>query len=154
MFKAHPYEEPAYDLFDLTVKGEELGLGRIGELPSEMSLEEFAQFVKETLDSPGVRVVGDLQAKVKKVAVLGGDGNKYISLAKFKGADVYVTGDMYYHTAHDAMNMGLNIVDPGHTVEKIMIQGLTNLLIAKCKENQYDVAIIPSETDTNPFTFL
>ena len=41
--------------------------------------------------------------KCVKVAVLGGDGNKYINQAKFKGADVYVTGDMYYHVAHDAM---------------------------------------------------
>ena len=65
---------------------------------------------------------------MKKVAVLGGDGNKYFQTAKFKGADVYVTGDMYYHTAHDAMMIGLNIVDPGHNVEKVMKQGVATIL--------------------------
>ena len=76
----------------------------------------------------GVRVVGDLNSTVKKVAVLGGDGNKYFQAAKFKGADVYVTGDMYYHTAHDAMMIGLNIVDPGHNVEKVMkARGCSNI---------------------------
>ncbi|WP_062104660.1 Nif3-like dinuclear metal center hexameric protein [Bacillus niameyensis] len=154
MLKAHPYEEPAYDLYDLVLKGEELGLGRLGELKEEMSLQEFALFVKEALHSPGVRVVGNLQDKVKKVAVLGGDGNKYYTHAKFKGADVYVTGDFYYHTAHDAMNLGLNIVDPGHTVEKIMKNGLTDVLKEFSADKGYDVNIFPSESDTNPFIFL
>ncbi len=49
------------------------------------------------------------------------------SHAKFKGADVYVTGDIYYHTAHDAMMQGLNMIDPGHNVEKIMKKGVTNI---------------------------
>ncbi len=75
---------------------------------------------------------------MRKVAVLGGDGNKYINQAKFKGADVYVTGDMYYHVAHDAMMLGLNIVDPGHNVEKVMKQGVQKQLQEKsrCKETE------------------
>lgn len=137
-----------------TMEESNLGLGRIGTLKSDLTLEEFAKFVKGALDAPGVRVVGDLTSKVRKVAVLGGDGNKYFSQAKFKGADVYVTGDFYYHTAHDAMNMGLNIVDPGHNVEKIMKQGTVDVLNEKCAEKQYDVRIFISEIDTNPFKFL
>ena len=153
MFKAHPYEEVAYDIYPLENKGETLGLGRIGEI-KEMTLAEFAQHVKKTLDVEGVRVVGDLNAKVKKVAVLGGDGNKYFSTAKFKGADVYVTGDMYYHVAHDAMMMGLNIVDPGHNVEKVMKKGVTSQMKKMFQEKGYDVRIFPSDLNTDPFTFL
>lgn len=135
-------------------ESEQLGLGRIGELSEEMSLEAFAQYVKSSLDSNGVRVVGNLDERVKKVAILGGDGNKYIHNAKFKGADVYVTGDIYYHTAHDAMNIGLNIVDPGHNVEKIMKKGLTDVLKKLSKEQKYDVKIIPSELNTDPFIYV
>ena len=91
MLRSHPYEEVAYDIYPLENKGEALGLGRIGRV-EEMTLAEFANKVKTALDVPTVRVVGDLNSKVKKVAVLGGDGNKYISSAKFRGADVYVTG--------------------------------------------------------------
>ena len=118
MVTAHPYEEVAYDVYPLDNKGETLGLGKIGYLQEEMTLGQFAEHVKQSLDVKGARVVGKLDDKVRKVAVLGGDGNKYINQAKFKGADVYVTGDMYYHVAHDAMMLGLNIVDPGHNVEK------------------------------------
>lgn len=154
MLSVHPYEEPAYDIYQLNLKGEELGLGRIGELQEEMTLEQFALFAKERLDSSGVRVVGNLNDKVKKVAVLGGDGNKYISYAKMKGADVYVTGDMYYHTAHDAMNMGLNIVDPGHNIEKIMKKGLSEKMQKLSEKKGFAVNFFPSEMNTDPFTFL
>ena len=76
---------------------------------------------------------------MRKVAVLGGDGNKYINQAKFKGADVYVTGDMYYHVAHDAMMLGLNIVDPGHNVEKVMKQGVQKQLQEKVDAKKLNV---------------
>lgn len=154
MLKAHPYEEVAYDIYPLENQGETLGLGKIGTLKEEMLLKDFAQFVKEKLDVKGVRVVGNLQDRVKKVAVLGGDGNKYIHQAKMKGADVYVTGDMYYHVAHDAMMMGLNIVDPGHNVEKVMKKGVTEILKVEFERNHFDVHIFPSKINTDPFTFI
>ncbi|PLT34679.1 Nif3-like dinuclear metal center hexameric protein [Bacillus sp. V5-8f] len=154
MIKAHPYEEPAYDIYPLENKPKPLGLGRIGTLREEMSLEQFAGHVKAALDVSTVRAVGDLNARIKKVAVLGGDGNKFINQAKFQGADVYVTGDMYYHTAHDAMMLGLNIVDPGHNVEKVMKKGVASVLNALSKEKKFEVEFIPSEFNTDPFKFI
>ncbi|QCJ43494.1 Nif3-like dinuclear metal center hexameric protein [Bacillus sp. S3] len=153
MIKAHPYEEVAYDVYPLENQGEVLGLGRIGKV-SEMTLGEFAKKVKAALEVDTVRVVGDLTAKVKKVAVLGGDGNKYFMNAKFKGADVYITGDIYYHTAHDAMMQGLNMIDPGHNVEKVMKKGLTATLQKLCTDSGYVVEIFPSEVNTDPFQFI
>ncbi|WP_285768939.1 Nif3-like dinuclear metal center hexameric protein [Peribacillus sp. SI8-4] len=154
MLKAHPYEEVAYDIYQLENQGESLGLGKIGVLAEEMTLEQFAEHVKVTLDVDKVRVVGDLQSPIKKVAVLGGDGNKYFTAAKFKGADVYVTGDMYYHTAHDATMLGLNIVDPGHNVEKVMKKGVARRLGEMCRERNFDVEFIPSQVNTDPFRFI
>jgi dinuclear metal center YbgI/SA1388 family protein len=154
MLKAHPYEEPAFDIYPVEGQGKALGLGRIGLLGHDMTLSEFARHVKEALDVPCVRMVGNKDAKIRKVAVLGGDGNKYIHQAKRKGADVYVTGDLYYHVAHDAMMMGLNVIDPGHNVEKVMKKGVTDLLLSMCEEKKFEVSIFPSEIHTDPFTFV
>lgn len=154
MLAAHPYEEVAYDIYPLDNEGNVLGLGKLGKLPQEMTLEQFAQHVKERLNVEGVRVVGNLQDKVRKVAVLGGDGNKYINQAKMRGADVYVTGDLYYHVAHDAMMLGLNIVDPGHNVEKVMKNGVRVQLQQKVEEKKFKVAIHASSIHTDPFLFL
>lgn len=154
LFKAHPYEEPAYDLFTLDNKGESLGLGRVGMLKEEMTLGEFAEHVKRVLEVPALRVVGNLNAIVKKAAVLGGDGNKYFQSAIYKGADVYVTGDMYYHTALDARSLGLNIIDPGHNVEKVMKKGVAAEMTKRCEEKKFLVEFIPSTIHTDPFTFM
>jgi len=153
MLKVHPYEEVAYDIYPLENKGETLGLGRIGQI-EETTLGDFVYKVKKVLEVPTVRVVGNLDAKIKKVAVLGGDGNKYISAAKFKGADVYITGDLYYHVAHDAMMMGLNVIDPGHNVEKVMKRGIAHSLTKICSDKGFDVVIFPSEQNTEPFQFI
>ncbi|WP_044339625.1 Nif3-like dinuclear metal center hexameric protein [Rossellomorea aquimaris] len=154
MFTHHPYEEIAYDIYSLINESPALGLGRIGHLQDEMSLKEFALFVKETFGMDGIRVIGDGEANVKKVAVLGGDGNKFIGKAKRQGADVFVSGDIYYHTAHDAMMMGLNVVDAGHHIEKVMKDGVASYLAKKCSEKGYIVNIFPSKSETNPFTYM
>ncbi|RSD27472.1 Nif3-like dinuclear metal center hexameric protein [Mesobacillus subterraneus] len=153
IIKAHPYEEVAYDVYRLENTGDQLGLGRIGQV-EETTLAEYAKFVKDALGVDKVRVIGDLDSKIKKVAVLGGDGNKYYSQAKFRGADVYITGDIYYHTAHDAIMAGLNMIDPGHNVEKIMKKGLAEVMDQLCKEKGFEVSFIPSEIETDPFTFI
>ncbi|WP_209125856.1 Nif3-like dinuclear metal center hexameric protein [Alkalihalobacillus sp. BA299] len=154
MIKAHPYEEPAFDIYPLHNNGEVLGLGRIGLLQEEITLEQFAYLVKDAFDVKGARVVGKLDSRVKKVAVLGGDGNKYMSQAIFKGADVFVTGDVYYHVAHDAMMDGLNIVDPGHNVEKIMKQGVQKYLQEYLANHKYETEVITSKVNTDPFQFI
>ena len=73
------------------------------------------------------------------------------SSAKFKGADVYITGDLYYHVAHDAMMMGLNVIDPGHNVEKIMKKGVANYLTKISAEKGYDVPFFLQNKKQNHF---
>jgi dinuclear metal center YbgI/SA1388 family protein len=154
MLKAHPYEEVAYDIYTLDQQGEALGLGRVGKLRQEMTLEQFAQHVKKSFDVPFCRVVGALDAKVNKVAVLGGTGNKYVSAALFKGADVFVTGDIEYHTAQDAEMNGLHLVDPGHHIEKVMMKGVQDVLHKAAHEHKAELEVITSKVHTEPFRFI
>ncbi|MDL4841519.1 Nif3-like dinuclear metal center hexameric protein [Aquibacillus rhizosphaerae] len=152
--KVHPYEEVAYDLIPLENKGSEIGAGRVGDLQESMTLNAFCEFIKERFDVPVLRVTGDLEAHVKKVAILGGSGKGFISEAKQLGADVYVTGDMTFHEAQDAMGLGLNVVDPGHHVEKVMKQVVKAFLDKQIVEMDADVEVITSTSNTEPFQFL
>jgi dinuclear metal center YbgI/SA1388 family protein len=154
MLTTHPYEEPAYDVLTLNVNVNEQGLGRVGKLKEPMSLKDFAEFVKVALNVPALRVVGPLDAIVQKIAVVGGDGNKYISKAKFAGADVFVTGDIGFHMAQDAEMEGLHIVDPGHHVEKVMIAGVAKKMSALCEQKKLNVTFVESTIHTEPFKFL
>ena len=156
MLKAHPYEEPAYDLFCLIRKQMNMDLDGLGNLNEKMTLAQFAEHVKDVFNVPAVRFVGDPNKEIKKVAVLGGDGNKYIYAAKRSGADVLVTGDLYYHVAHDAEAIGLAVVDPGHNIEKVMIEGVADYMQTACEE----AGIMMSEfhrirkLSTEPFHFI
>lgn len=152
MINAHPYEEVAYDVYPLHNEGESLGIGRVGQFVDSMNLRQFATYVKETLDLSHVRVVGDLTKRIEKVAVLGGSGEKYIQAAKQAQADVYITGDLTFHTAQDAKEMGLAVIDAGHYIEKIMKEATKKWLDKKFTQSELE--IIVSDTSTEPFQFI
>lgn len=154
MERAHPYEEVAYDVYPVEQKGAFFGLGRIGELPQPVTLEELAHLTKKAFDVPALRVVGPLQRQIKKVAVVGGDGNRYVSSALMKGADVLITGDIYYHTAQEAEANGLCMIDPGHNVEKVMKEAVADVLRRDLEKNKYSTEVIASQVHTDPFTFV
>ncbi|MCA0982725.1 Nif3-like dinuclear metal center hexameric protein [Halobacillus yeomjeoni] len=153
MENAHPYEEVAYDLYPLLNEGESQGVGRIGLLPNSVTLKELCEHVKEEYSVPSLRFVGDENKKVQKVALLGGSGEKYIHQAKRNGADVYITGDMTFHMAQDAYEMGLSVIDPGHHVEKLVCPVIGEFIERECNQDQ-QLKVFISEADTEPFKFV
>lgn len=154
MLKAHPYEEVAYDLYPMDLNGRTFGLGRVGKLATPLRLDAFAQLVKEAFDVPFVRTVGPADRQIKKVAVLGGSGSRYVRHAIFAGADVLVTGDIDYHTAQDALAAGMTIVDPGHNAEKIMKRNVAEWLQARLAEHKSTTRAMASEVDTETFRLM
>ncbi|SDI94945.1 Nif3-like dinuclear metal center hexameric protein [Salimicrobium halophilum] len=145
---SHPYEEPAYDVYRIEINGEDRGLGRIGELAEKVTLDELVEEVKRAYDVPAVRVTGARDKKVKTVAVVGGSGEDFFKAAKAKGADVLITGDVTFHKAQDALEMGLAIIDPGHHVEKLICSTMKEKI-----EEEHDIEVLLSESDTEPFRF-
>lgn len=146
----HPYEEVAYDLYPLKNKGKVFGLGRIGDLEHKMPLISLSQKVKDAFDLSHVRITGDPDCLVQKVAVIGGSGGKYIHDAIAKKVDVLITGDVTFHHAQDAKEMGLSIIDPGHHIEEVMKQA-TKLYLEQMFTN---IEIIDSKINTDPFQFV
>lgn len=124
----HPYEEPAVDLYPLVNGGQQEGLGRIGELPSVVSLEGLAARLKGEFSLEGVRYVGEGNRAVKRVALCGGSGSSLLRDAFRQGADVLVTGDLKYHDAREAQMLGLCIIDMGHFASEIL---MVNSVIAR-----------------------
>jgi dinuclear metal center YbgI/SA1388 family protein len=109
---AHPYEEPAYDVFER--RGDAGMAGRIGRLDRPIALGDLAARVSAVLGAPAVRFAGDARGRVERVAVVPGAGSDYLVLAREEGAEVAVTGDVSHHRVRDALDRGLAVVDPGH----------------------------------------
>jgi dinuclear metal center YbgI/SA1388 family protein len=153
--KAHPYEEPAFDLYPLLNRGKAEGLGRIGELTAALSLGEFAALVKERLGGHGLRFVGDPGRLVRKIALCGGSGASLARDAANQGAEVLVTGDVKYHEARDAEELGLALVDAGHFATELpMIRGLAAQLERKLTEKGYAAEVTAFEGEREPFRYI
>ena len=88
-------------------------IGRVGDLPCEMTADEFIQTLKTALDLPNLIFAG-CGKPVRRVAVVGGAGDDDIAAAAAVGADTYVTGELRYHQLCDAPYGDINLVMAGH----------------------------------------
>ena len=101
--RAHPYEEPAFDVFEMGTWASDRGMGRLGRLRQPVSLATFAELVADALPhtASGARVSGDLHREIEVVAVAGGAGDFMLDLARTSNVDVYVTSDLRHHPASE-----------------------------------------------------
>src|ERR1700760_533605 len=81
LFLAHPYEEVAYDLYELSNHHQQVGAGMIGEVEGEMSEEEFLFVIKQNMNAKVIRHTALRGKKVKRVAVCGGAGGFLLKYA-------------------------------------------------------------------------
>lgn len=155
MIKAHPYEEVAYDVIVLANEGEKKGIGRIGRLPSKMTLLALAEKVKLVLDIQNLKIAGEGHAEVSKVAVVGGSGSSYINLAAFKGAQCLITGDVKYHEAQDALQRNICIIDAGHfETERPVLTSFSAKISKALEDIGAGVEIVVSASQSTPFTYM
>lgn len=114
---AHPYEEPAFDVFAQAPLPTSLGLGRIGELARPERLRDFLARAARSLPAvpEGVRATGDPDRAVKTVAVCGGAGDSLLGAVGKADVDVYVTGDLRHHPVDEHLRAHRTaLVDVGH----------------------------------------
>lgn len=150
MIKAHPYEEVAYDLYKLENKGEAVGLGRYGKLKSNMTFKELGMLLKDKLDIEHLRVVGELGSSVSRIAIVTGSGADMVKKAYKAGCDVLITGDMKYHDAQDALDIGMKVIDCGHfDTEKVFSDIMFEYI-----NDEFDIDIIKSSVNLNPFDII
>lgn len=148
-------KEPAFELLLVDQPTITFGIGRVGELIETVDLADFVETVKEVFEIDKLRVVRPNceKQKVKRIAICGGSGEKFYPHAISKKADVYITGDICYHTAHDMQNAGLIAIDPGHYIEALCKEKFIEKFEIWKKENNWDVDFFLSMINTNPFEF-
>lgn len=103
-----------------------LGLRELAELPQgmrmgapeERTLGAFRDRVERALNAP-VRMYGEAERAVSRVAVLGGAGGDFAAIAREAGADVYLTGEIAHHKAWDAYLSGMCVLEAGHAATEL-----------------------------------
>ncbi|KLU61962.1 putative GTP cyclohydrolase 1 type 2 [Peptococcaceae bacterium CEB3] len=142
--KAHPYEEPAYDLVPLRNRGRVRGYGVVGYLAQTHTLAEVWRHVQEVLSGAagsgltarpyslhGLRWAGNPAQKVRKIAIVNGSGGGFVPKALAKGADLLLAGDVDHHRVLEALQGGLAVGDIGHFLSEVpMLKSVADYLKA------------------------
>ena len=152
LLKAHPYEEPAYDVIKTEKIINQRGIGVYGY--TQTTIIDLVNELKDILEVEHLKVVGDLNKKISSVAVVTGAGSNYIRQAA-KRVDVLITGDLKYHEAHYAKQLKLNVIDAGHfETENVFMPRLKTLLDGYFEKKSYDINVMVSESNVNPFQLI
>ncbi len=150
MIQAHPYEEPAYDIYSLNNKNSAIGSGLIGELEHATPIDEYLQLVKQSLGTKYIKHNKLIDRPVKKVAICGGSGSFLIDAAARNKADLFITADIKYHDFFEHTG-NMTIADAGHFETE---QPVKELLYSLLKKNFPNFALQISKESANPISFL
>jgi putative NIF3 family GTP cyclohydrolase 1 type 2 len=152
--QAHPYEEPAYDIYPVDGTRSATGMGALGTLAHSMTASAFVRHVKRQLNAPGVRHAGLTAKKIRTVAVCGGAGGDMLGAAIGAGADAFVTADVNYHTFLEATGRIL-LIDAGHfETEHPVVGHVGKFLRSSLSDDHPDVTIIASAVRTSTVVFV
>ena len=132
------------------------GVGRVGELAEPVRLADFAARVAAALPvgPGGVRMAGDQERVVRRIAVAGGAGDDLFDDVRASGADVYVTADLRHHPASEALETGgPALIDAGHfATEWPWLADAEERLLAALGPDSVETRV--STLCTDPWTLL
>jgi dinuclear metal center YbgI/SA1388 family protein len=146
--QSHPYEEVAYDIYQLSQPHLQVGAGMIGLLPNPLTQADFLKMLYKQMNVKVIRYTSG-PGMIQKVAVCGGAGSFLIGAAKAAKADILVTADVKYHEFFDGENE-LMIADIGHYESEFFTKHLIRDVIL---EKFPTFAVLLSETNTNPIQY-
>jgi dinuclear metal center YbgI/SA1388 family protein len=148
--KVHPYEEVAYDIYQLKNTLPLVGSGLSGYLPQPMEVGAFLQLLKNAFSLSVIRHTPLVREVVEKVALCGGAGSFLTKNAIAASADIFISSDFKYHEYFDN-NGQIIIADIGHWESE---QFTVNLIVDILKANFPTFAVQNSEISTNPVHYF
>ncbi|MBC7959709.1 MAG: Nif3-like dinuclear metal center hexameric protein [Vallitaleaceae bacterium] len=144
----------AFEVLEITGtdnEGNNVGFGRVGFLKKPIQLEILAQKIKETLGLNYIHLVGDRHRWVQKVAIGSGSGMDALSHAIACDADVFITGDVKYHGAIEAKELGISLIDATHFGTENIVSELLSQIF---KNELPEVELIIDQHSLNPIDIL
>jgi dinuclear metal center YbgI/SA1388 family protein len=145
--KAHPYEEPAFDLVQLAAPPEKLGQGRIGNLPPT-PIARVIERIKHELALESVLIAGPTEGDVTRAACCAGACGDMLDDAIKQHAQLYLTGEMRHHDAIKAASAGMTVVCTLHSNSE---RAVLKRLAQRLSEVLPPLTIEQSRTDRDPF---
>ncbi len=146
----HPYEEVAYDIYQLENTYQNIGSGMVGELQNSIPEKEFLENLKSIFKVKFIKHTTLTNKNIKKVALCGGSGSFLLKNAINSKSDIYISSDFKYHEFFDAENRIL-VADIGH----YETEQFTPEIFYEIISNKFPTfASYLTETNTNPVNYF
>lgn len=133
------------------------GIGRVGDLPEPTTLGRLARRVADIVPATaqGVRVAGEHDRSVSRVALCAGAGDAYLALPDVLAADVYITSDLRHHPASEArenarVSRGPALVDVSHWASEWL---WLDVAAEQLRDALPGVEVTVSDLRTDPWEF-
>jgi dinuclear metal center YbgI/SA1388 family protein len=148
--QSHPYEEIAYDVYQLENGYQDVGSGMTGELKEAMPEMEFLTLLKEVFNVKFLKHTALRQKAIKTVALCGGSGSFLLKNAINSKSDIYISSDFKYHEFFDAEGK-IVVADIGH----FETEQFTPEIFYEIISNKFaNFATYLTETNTNPVNYF
>lgn len=132
-----------------TVEIDNNSLIRVGECEKIM-LREYCDVVKNNFEQKTIKVAGDLNKTISKVAIVGGSGSSEFYEALKIGADVLITGQLPHHLGIEAIENGFALIEVSHAIEFYGVEALYDKLKNEFKEIKFGLY----DVDYDPFKII
>ncbi len=130
------------------------GMGRIGRLPRPVSFATLVADTRKALGGLPVRMVGDPDRSVQRVALCSGSGASLLEQVIAGGSEVYVTGDIKYHEAQRALEADLALLDIGHFAsEQLVVEPVAEYLRGRAAAGGLALEVLVATQERDPFWF-
>lgn len=150
LLSVHPYETPAYDIYELYGKTSDTGSGMVGDLEVPVTAFDFMNKIKETFNVERLAFSGSGDRIVRRVALCGGAGSFLLGDALREKADLFMTGEIKYHEMCGFENE-IVMAETGHYESEQFTQ---HLLERYLKEEFGDLNIVITKIGTNLKKYL
>ncbi|MDY3808523.1 Nif3-like dinuclear metal center hexameric protein [Desulfovibrio sp. PG-178-WT-4] len=123
-----------------------LGFGLAGDLPTPLSLAQITSGLARHIELSTATVCGPMPEKISRLAYCTGSGSSLLREARASGAQLFITGDVKYHTALEAE---ICLLDVGHhSLEEEMMRRMSRLLAQRL--DGLNIVFVPSASPLRP----
>lgn len=144
---AHPYEEPAIDVFAVKVPADGTGSGRFGDFSRPLALSELTKIVSERLKQPAIQFTGNPSQTIERLGIACGAAAEFLRDAHRAGCQALLTGEARFHACLEAEELGIGLILPGHySTERFAMEVLADRLTTRFP----DLVITPSQAEHDP----
>lgn len=148
--KAHPYEEPAIDVYPRHSLPSERGTGRYGELKTSVRLADLNRLVCERLRTTVTPFVGEPDQLISRLGIACGAAAEFATDARRAGCQALLTGEARFHACLEARSANFGLIVPGHyATERLGMERLAELIHAKHPE----LTVFASRVERDPLRF-